>query len=140
MMGKTVGAGISGMSVYVPRWRVSLEAWCGWTGGAWDKIRAVVGHGFRVPGPDENVYTMAAYERGSSGEPTQGAGAVAMLVEAEAKLVAVDLDTAGSASDYRGPDFRKPMARFFLDGYAAKRQHDFPVFSGKYSTYAYLDE
>jgi hydroxymethylglutaryl-CoA synthase len=238
MMAKTVGAGIGGMAVYVPQWRVSLEAWCGWTGGAWDKIRAVVGHGFRVPGPDENVYTMAAtaalrlirrygidprdvghlalgtesstdnaagavivrgmldrelerlgmprlsrrcevpelkhaclggiyalkgalryvradgrgkkaivvcgdiaeYERGSSGEPTQGAGAVAMLVESEARMVAVDLDNAGSASDYRGPDFRKPMARFFLDGYAAKRQHDFPVFSGKYSTYAYLDE
>jgi hydroxymethylglutaryl-CoA synthase len=232
-------SGVSGMSVYVPALRVPLEAWCGWTGNAWEKISAVVGNSFRVPAPHENVYTMAAtaamrlieryaidprevgylalgtesstdnaagavivrgmldrhleqrglprlsrscevpemkhaclggiyalkgalryvscdgrrkkgivvagdiaeYERGSSGEPTQGAGAVAMLVEANPKLFAVDLDSAGSASDYRGPDFRKPMARFFHDGYApTKRLHDFPVFSGKYSTYAYLDE
>ena len=44
MMANTVGvgAGISGMSLYVPSWRVPLEAWCGWTNGQLDKIRAVV--------------------------------------------------------------------------------------------------
>ena len=85
---------------------------------------------------------IAEYERGSSGEPTQGAGAVAMLVEPEAKLFSVDLRHGGSASDYRGPDFRKPIARYFTKGYApnVQRLHDFPVFSGRYSTYAYLDE
>lgn len=233
-------AGISGMSVHVPRLRVSLEKWCEWTGNPWDKVQKVVGHSFRVPAPFENVYTMAAeavlrlvidydidprevgflglgtesstdnaagavivrgmvdralaerglprlsravevpefkhaclggvyalknalryvtydgvgrlaivvaadvaeYERGSSGEQTQGAGAVAMLVERRPKLVAIDLSRAGSASAYRGPDFRKPFARHFSEQYASrtKRISDFPVFSGRYSTHAYLDE
>lgn len=233
--------GVSGMSLYVPRFRVRLEDWCGWTGSPWEKVRAVVGRSFRMPGPRENVYTMAAnavlrlidahdvdpqrvgllafgtesstdnsagaviirgmidraleqsgrrrlardlevpelkhaclggvyalkaalrylrcdgrgrqaivvcadiaeYERGTSGEPTQGAGAVAMLVEERPRLFTVDLSTAGSASDYRGPDFRKPFARHFLNGHRPapqERPRDYPVFSGKYSTFAYLDE
>ncbi|HEY4157018.1 MAG TPA: hypothetical protein VGM29_02930 [Polyangiaceae bacterium] len=231
--------GVSAMSLYVPRFRVPLEAWCGWTGNSWDKVRAVVGQSFRVCGRHENVYTMAAnaalrlilqndidprqvgflglgtesstdnaagavivrgmldralealgkprlsrqlevpefkhaclggvyalknalryvsydgagrqaivvsadvaeYERGSSGEQTQGAGSVAMLVEREPRLFTVDLAHGGSASDYRGPDFRKPFARHFSEGYApnTERMSDFPVFSGKYSTYSYLD-
>lgn len=234
------GPGISALALYVPAYRVSLEAWCQWNDQPWPKVRAVSGRSFRLPGPHENVYTMGAtavmrlleaegidpaavgmlafgtesstdnaagavilrgmvdrrlealgrprlsrrcevpemkhaclggmyalkaalryvatdgrgrcaivvcgdvaeYERGSTGEPTQGAGAVAMLVEPSARLLEVDLSRAGSASDYRGPDFRKPIGRHFVDGYAAgtKRLHDFPVFSGKYSTYAYLDE
>ncbi len=233
-------AGVSAMSVYVPRLRVSLESWCQWTDNSWDKIQNVVGRSFRVCNSHENVYTMAAnaalrlildndvdprqvgflglgtesstdnaagavivrgmldlalrklgkpplarhlevpefkhaclggvyalksalrfaqcdgrgrlaivvssdvaeYERGSTGEQTQGAGAVAMLVEAEPKLFAVDLVNSASASDYRGPDFRKPFARHFTDGYApnTERLSDFPVFSGKYSTVSYLDE
>ncbi|MEM6787249.1 MAG: hydroxymethylglutaryl-CoA synthase [Myxococcota bacterium] len=235
----TTHAGLSAFSLYVPPYRVALERWCEWTEQPWPKVHAVSGRSFRLPGPDENVYTMAAtavmrlleaedidpesvgmlafgtesstdnaagavilrgmvdrrleatgrarlsrrcevpemkhaclggmyalksalryvatdgrhrraivvcgdvaeYERGSTGEPTQGAGAVAMLVEPHARLLEIDLSRAGSASAYRGPDFRKPMARHFADGYAArtKRHHDFPVFSGKYSTYAYLD-
>lgn len=85
---------------------------------------------------------VAEYERGSSGEQTQGAGAVAMLIESRPRLLAVDLSRAGSASDYRGPDFRKPFARHFHEAYAerTKRLSDFPVFSGRYSTFAYLDE
>lgn len=85
---------------------------------------------------------VARYERGSSGEQTQGAGAVAMLAEEAPRLFEVDLHNAGSASDYRGPDFRKPVARYFMEEYAERtpRSTDFPVFSGKYSTYAYLDE
>jgi hydroxymethylglutaryl-CoA synthase len=232
--------GVSGLSVYVPRLRVSLESWCEWTDNPWEKIRSVVGRSFRVVGVHENVYTMAAnavlrlirqndvdprnvhylalgtesstdnavgavivrgmvdqaldklglprlprqlevpefkhaclggiyalkgalryvnndgrgrqaivvssdvaeYERGSTGEQTQGAGAVAALVEAEPKLFGVDLWHAGSASDYRGPDFRKPFARHFTEGYATRtrRPSDFPVFSGKYSAVSYLDE
>ncbi len=85
---------------------------------------------------------IAEYERGSTGEQTQGAGAVAMLVEREPRLLRVDLTRAGSASSYRGPDFRKPFARHFVPGYAkgTRRFADFPVFSGRYSTFAYLDE
>jgi hydroxymethylglutaryl-CoA synthase len=85
---------------------------------------------------------VAEYERGSTGEQTQGAGAVAMLVEHDPKLLLLDLENAGSASDYRGPDFRKPFARHFLEAYAPRteRVSDFPVFSGKYSTFSYLDE
>src|SRR6185503_788071 len=211
-------AGVSALSVYVPRLRVPLQAWCEWTASHWDKVQSVVGRSFRVVGQHENVYTMAAnavlrlirrneldpreigwlglgtesstdnavgavivrgmvdqaldklglprlprqlevpefkhaclggiyalksavryvafdgrdqlaivvsadvaeYERGTSGEQTQGAGAVAMLVERDPKLFTVDLIHAGSASDYRGPDFRKPFARHFTEGYAAK--------------------
>lgn len=232
--------GVSGMSVYVPRLRVPLQAWCDWTGNSWDKIQSVVGRSFRIPSRHENVYTMAAnavirliqqydidptrvgflglgtesstdnaagavivrgmvdrglealgrprlsrhmevpefkhaclggmyalkaalryaacdagdrlaivvcadiaeYERGSTGEQTQGAGAVAMLVSRNPQLFTVDLAHAGCASDYRGPDFRKPFARHFTKDYApnTQRLNDFPVFSGRYSTFSYLDE
>ena len=59
-MSNTTKPGVSGMSLYVPPLRVSLKDWCGWTGNSWDKIPAVVGRSFRVPGRHENVYTMAA--------------------------------------------------------------------------------
>ncbi len=232
--------GVSGMAVFVPHLRVSLEQWCQWTGQPWDKVRAIVGDSFRVCAPEENVYTMAAgavlrlivnydvdprevgflgfgtesstdnsagavivkgmvdqaldklgkprlardcevpefkhaclggmyalkaglrylafdgrsrkaivvsgdiaeYERGSTGEQTQGAGSVALLLESDPKLFACDLMRSGSASDYRGADFRKPTARYFAEGYAenTSRLHDFPVFNGKYSTVCYVDE
>ena len=85
---------------------------------------------------------IAEYERGSTGEPTQGAGAVAMLVEQDPGLFAIDLRQCGSAAAYRGLDFRKPFARHFKDGYASttQRPHDFPVFNGRYSTSCYVDE
>ena len=85
---------------------------------------------------------VAEYERGSTGEQTQGAGAVALLVSKTPRMFEVDLAHAGCASDYRGPDFRKPFARHFTKVYApnTKRMSDFPVFSGKYSTFSYLDE
>src|SRR6185295_17201550 len=52
--------GISGFAVYVPPYRVDLESWCRWTNNPWDKTRAVVGHSFRMRGPAQSVYTMAA--------------------------------------------------------------------------------
>ncbi len=84
---------------------------------------------------------VAEYPRGSSGEQTQGAGAVAALIEPDAKMFRLDLFGRGDASAYRGPDFRKPLHRHHLDAYqtSAQRYHDFPVFSGRYSTYAYID-
>jgi hydroxymethylglutaryl-CoA synthase len=84
---------------------------------------------------------IAEYERGSSGEPTQGAGAVAMLVERNPKLLALDLRKAGSASNYRALDFRKPFLRYCgqTPGHDG-RPRDFPVFNGKYSTACYIDE
>jgi len=86
---------------------------------------------------------VAEYARGSTGEQTQGAGAVAMLVERDPKLFAVDLAQTGRAAAHRGADFRKPMARHFMPEYEVggrRRLHDFPVFNGKYSTLCYLDE
>lgn len=230
--------GISGMAVYVPPYRVDLEQWCGWTGNDPSKTRSVVGHAFRMPGPDQNVYTLAAnavlrlieryhvdprrigylalgtessidnaagavivrglvdralveegrpclardcevpefkhaclggiyamkgglrylacdgggrqaiavsadiaeYARGSSGEPTQGAGAVAMLLERSPRLLELDLAAGGSASEYRGLDFRKPFLRFAgqAPGHHG-RLSDLPVFNGKYSTDCYTD-
>ncbi|MEO1595719.1 MAG: hydroxymethylglutaryl-CoA synthase [Pseudomonadota bacterium] len=84
---------------------------------------------------------IAEYQRGSSGEPTQGAGAVAMLVEEDPKLAVVDLAASGSASDYRIMDFRKPMMRFCGQDRSETHQvQDYPVFNGKYSTTCYIDE
>ena len=231
--------GISGLAAYVPPYKVWLEDWCDWTDNQWPKIREVVGRSFRVRGPDQSVYTMAAtavlrlidqydvdptrvkflglgtesstdnsagaiivkgmidraleargkapisrscevpefkhaclggvygmkgairhlaldgagsqaivvcadiaeYARGSSGEPTQGAGAVAMLLEEDPKLAIVDLVGSGSASDYRIMDFRKPMSRFCGQDRSESHQvQDYPVFNGKYSTTCYVDE
>ena len=230
--------GISGLSLYVPPYRVRLEDWCDWTGADWGKTQAVVGRSFRMRGPEHNAYTMAAtavlrlidafdvdpgrvrylalgtesstdnsagavivrgmiddalrardaaplargcevpefkhaclggvyalksavrylmadgkgsqaivicsdiaeYARGSSGEPTQGAGAVAMLVEEDPKLLEVRLDGSGSSSDYRGPDFRKPLSRFVGQKPRPMGQlQDLPVFNGKYSTTCYSE-
>ena len=83
---------------------------------------------------------IAEYARGSTGEPTQGAGAVAMLLEPEAKLLAIDLTKSGTSADYRGPDFRKPFVRFAQQKAATNSQlRDYPVFNGFYSTNCYID-
>lgn len=234
---RAASLGISGLKLYTPPFRVSLREWCTHTGGSWDKVRAVVGHGFRVPGRHENLYTMAAnavlrlihdyeidparvgylglgtesstdnsagaiivkgmvdralfelgrpslsrrcevpefkhaclagvyaqnaalrylahdgkgrlaivvaadiaeYERGSTGEPTQGAGAVAMLLEENPALYTIDLGHAGRAAAYRGADFRKPFQRYQAQD-PTRKLRDFPVFNGTYSTACYLDE
>ena len=231
--------GISGLAAYLPPYRVDLQDWCEWTGRDWEKIRNVVGTGFRMLGPAQSVYTLAAtatlrlidqydidpqrirflglgtesstdnsagavivkgmldealrqrgqnpisrncevpeikhaclggiyamknalrflaleprdsvavvvsadiakYDLGSSGEPTQGAGAVAMLLEKNPALLEVDVAACGSASDYRAVDFRKPMTRPANgNGSDSTKFYDTPVFNGKYSTSCYLDE
>ena len=199
--------GISAITAYVPSYRVGLEDWCGWTNNSWDKISNIIGSGFRMLGPDESIYTMAAnsvldliiennidpneigflalgtesstdnsagtiiikgmvneelknrgmnpisnqcevpefkqaclsgiyalknavryvnsdapekkaivvcsdialYQMGSSGEPTQGAGAVATLIESNPKIAEVKTAFSGSSSEYRQIDFRKPI-------------------------------
>jgi len=230
--------GISGFSLYLPPYRVKLEDWCDWTGEPWAKVGKVVGRSFRMRGPEQDVYCLAAnavlrliqnydidpqnigvlalgtessadnsagavivkglvdqallalgkpqissecevpeykhaclggvyalkgalryaasdgagrqaivvsadiaeYARGSSGEPTQGAGAVAMLVEAEPKLLELDLAASGSASSYRVVDFRKPFTRFAGQRPGSLGQlQDVPVFNGRYSTTCYVD-
>lgn len=234
----TEQVGISGFSTYVPPYRVDLRSWCEWTGSPWDKTEAVVGRSFRMRGPRQSVYTIAAnavmqlidsydvdpgrigflgfgtesstdnsagaviikgmldealrmqgrapisrscevpevkhaclggvyalknglrylalegddrcaivvsadiaeYARGSSGEPTQGAGAVAMLLERRPKMLAVDVSRIGSASSYRAVDFRKPVLRNIIRGKLNCHFQDLPVFNGKYSTTCYLDE
>ena len=52
--------GISGFAVYVPPYRVDLKSWCEWTDSPWDKTQAVVGRSFRMRGPAQSVYTIAA--------------------------------------------------------------------------------
>lgn len=83
---------------------------------------------------------IAEYARGSSGEPTQGAGAVAMLLERDPKLLSVNLNCIGSASSYRAVDFRKPVLRNLIRNQLNRHFQDLPVFNGKYSTTCYLDE
>ncbi len=230
--------GISGFSLYLPPYRVNLEDWCEWTGEPWAKVSKVVGRSFRMRGPEQDVYCLAAnavlrliqnyaidpqnigmlalgtessadnsagaiivkglvdkalrelgkpplaiacevpeykhaclggvyalkgalryvasdggqrqaivvsadiaeYALGSSGEPTQGAGAVALLVEADPALLEVDLAAGGSASSYRVMDFRKPFARFAGQRPGSLGQlQDVPVFNGRYSTTCYVD-
>jgi hydroxymethylglutaryl-CoA synthase len=232
--------GVSAFSLYIPRFRVSLQDWCDWTDNSWEKVRATVGNSFRFPSPNESIYTMAAnavlklilendvdpqrigflgfgtessgdnatgpvivkgmvnreldrrglprisrycevpefkhaclgsvyalksalrylsldgkgmcaivisadiaeYERGSSGESTQGACAVAQLLEENPKLYTVDLLHAGSSSSYRGVDFRKPHRRHLGADLPQDLQRfpDYPVFNGHYSTICYTDE
>lgn len=80
---------------------------------------------------------LALYARGSSGEPTQGAGAVALLVERDPAMASLDLNHTGRACDYRGTDFRKPL----MNAHRRPRPNlHFPVFNGRYSTYCYLDQ
>jgi hydroxymethylglutaryl-CoA synthase len=83
---------------------------------------------------------IAEYARGSSGEPTQGAGAVAMLLETDPDLLRVDIKNIGSASAYRAVDFRKPVMRNLIRGKLNSHFQDLPVFNGKYSTTCYLDQ
>jgi hydroxymethylglutaryl-CoA synthase len=222
----------------VPPYRVDLKSWCEWTGSPWDKTEAVVGRSFRMRGPAQSVYTIAAtavlrlieaysidpkrvgflgfgtesstdnsagaviikgmvddalkakglpalsrncevpevkhaclggiyalkhglrylaledddrcaivvsadiaeYARGSSGEPTQGAGGVAMLLEKNPRMLEINLRHIGSASSYRAVDFRKPVLRNIIRGALNCHFQDLPVFNGKYSTTCYLDE
>ncbi len=229
--------GISGLSLSLPPYRVQLQDWCGWNDESWEKTRSVVGRSFRMRGPAQSVYTLAAnavlrlienydidpqrvgmlalgtesssdnsagaiivkgmindalaakgmpllardcevpefkhaclagvyglkaalrylaadgegrqaivvsadiaeYALGSTGEPTQGAGAVAMLVDGDAKLLEVDLKAGGSDSDYRAVDFRKPFARFRQAPRDDGQMQDLPVFNGRYSTSCYID-
>ncbi|MEC9374877.1 MAG: hydroxymethylglutaryl-CoA synthase [Pseudomonadota bacterium] len=229
--------GISGFSVYAPPFRIDLEDWCKWNGADRNKIRSIVGSGFRLPGVEHNTYTMASntilnliqefdidpseihylalgtesssdnsagaiiakgmvdkalkdqgkspisrncevpefkhaclggvyalkgairflnndganskaivvcsdfaiYKKGSSGEPTQGAGAIAILLERNPKIAAIDLEESGSASSYRGVDFRKPIQFLKNDSNSKKLDHA-PVFNGRYSAACYIDE
>ena len=82
---------------------------------------------------------IAEYELGSTGEPTQGAGAIATLITQAPKLLELDPRIAGSASLDRETDFRKPHGRSTESRLPSARPSDFPVFDGPYSTSAYLD-
>jgi len=52
--------GISAVTAYVPPYRVDLEKWCDWSEKSWEKINHVIGSGFRILGPNQSIYTMAA--------------------------------------------------------------------------------
>jgi hydroxymethylglutaryl-CoA synthase len=96
---------------------------------------------FLLTEPDDAVAIVisadvAKYDLGSTGEPTQGAGAVAMLVEKNPRLLEIDIAGCGSASAYRAVDFRKPL----VTSNGSHEFRDTPIFNGKYSTTCYLDE
>lgn len=236
--GSGASPGISGMVLSLPPYRVDLRQWCAWTGNDPEKIGRVVGSGFRLLGPRQSIYTLAAdavlrlveryavdparvrylalgtesstdnsagaiivkgmvdsvledrghtrlsrhcevpefkhaclggiyalrgalrflatdgdddalaivvcadkalYGSGSSGEPTQGAGAVALLLEKNPQLARIDLRLSGTASEYRGIDFRKPLGSRPCPG-GGTSALDIPVYNGRYSTNCYVDE
>ena len=232
--------GISAFAPFVPALRLDLRTWCQWRGHDWQKIAAVTGSGFRLPGPREDAYTMAAaavmrlvrsgcvdparvgflalatessrdgavgavivkgmvdqalcaegrallardcevpeikqaclagiyalkaavrwlawdgrgrqaiivasdvaqYRRDSTGEHTQGAGAVAVLLEEDPRLLLIDLDASAGTSVFRGNDFRKPVLRHFIGSEPGRSNmpDECPVFNGPYSAACYLDE
>jgi hydroxymethylglutaryl-CoA synthase len=83
---------------------------------------------------------IANYKLGSSGEPTQGAGAVAILLERNPTMLEVDIKRVGSASAYRGLDFRKPRYRTGINGEAKMALPETPIFNGQYSVSCYLEQ
>src|SRR5205814_10457458 len=68
---------------------------------------------------------VARYELGSAGEPTQGAGAVAMLVGSDARVLQLGNESGTYASNVY--DFWRPLGR---------RE---AIVDGKYSLACYLD-
>jgi len=82
---------------------------------------------------------IAEYELGSTGEPTQGAGAIATLITQRPKLLELDPRESGSSSVDRETDFRKPHGRPNAQRQPGARPSDFPVFDGPYSTSSYLE-
>lgn len=84
---------------------------------------------------------IARYQRGSSGEPTQGAGAVAQWLTEDPALAVIEPEAWAGTSDYRALDFRKPAQRFLHPEFSRNgRAHDFPVFNGRFSALCFLDE
>jgi len=226
--------GISGMSSYFPSNRVDLNEWSTWNSQPYEKIESVVGTGFRLPSPSEDVYTLAAnaclkliesynidtdkigfiglgtessldnalgtiiikgllndalkksgykeinracevpeykhaclagmyalkgglryllsegkekcaiivasdiakYAIGSSGEATQGSGAIAVLIEKNPKLLDINISNGVSSSAYRHIDFRKPLK----SQVALRVDTDLAQVNGKFSSLCYLDE
>lgn len=90
-------------------------------------LQMALGHVSRKPDAKVLVITsdVARYDLDSSGEPTQGAGAVAMLVSADPKIMAID-HMSGIFSedimDFWRPNYRKT-----------------PLVDGKYSALRYLN-
>ena len=85
---------------------------------------------------------IAEYERGSSGEQTQGAGTVAVLLGAKPQALPRRSAQRRLVVGLPRPRFPQARARATLPtGYApnTNRYADFPVFNGKYSTFCYLD-
>ena len=62
-----------------------------------------------------------------------------MLLNCNPSIATIDLRNAGTASDYRSVDFRKPLIN--RNGTDASPEFvDIPIFNGKYSTSCYVDE
>jgi len=227
---RTEPVGVHGLALSLPEDRVSLEAWCGWTGSDPGKVLGTVGTSFRLPRSHRDVYSMARkavrslaaqgllqpdrvgllalatessldnavgpvllldsldrdlrdlglppfsdrceafevkqaclagvlglvaavrflmleepgrqalvvasdialYAEGSSGEPTQGAGAVAMVLQSNPGLIEIDPGAWAATARLREGDFRKPLVPGHPFGV--------PSFDGPWSTACYLDE
>lgn len=87
-----------------------------------------------APGRQALVVTsdIAIYARGSTGEPTQGAGAVAIVLQADPGLLEIDPGDWAATTRFRPGDFRKPLVPGHPFGV--------PTFDGPWSTACYLDE
>ncbi|MCC5895994.1 MAG: hydroxymethylglutaryl-CoA synthase [Alkalibacterium sp.] len=94
--------------------------------GATAGIKLAMGH--IALNPDKKVLVLGAdiakYGLNSGGEPTQGAGAVAMVISSNPRILSLDNDSASMTRDIS--DFWRPL------------YSDFPIVDGKFSNEAYL--
>lgn len=94
--------------------------------GATAGIKLAMGH--VALNPDKKVLVLgsdiAKYGLNSGGEPTQGAGAVAMVISSNPRILSLDNDSAPMTKNIS--DFWRPL------------YSDFPMVDGKFSNEAYL--
>jgi hydroxymethylglutaryl-CoA synthase len=121
---KSAGVYVHGLLEMAPRCRVvELKQAC-YSGTA--GLQMAIGFVARNPTKKALVIAsdIARYELGSPGEATQGCGAVAMLIRANPRLVAIDPDSGYHAEDVM--DFWRPNYRSEA------------LVDGKYSTMVYI--
>ncbi len=121
---KAAGIYVHGLLEMAPRCRVvELKQAC-YSGTA--ALQLAIGFVARNPGKKALVVAsdIARYELGSPGEATQGCGAVAMLISADPRLVAIDPECGYYTEDVM--DFWRPNYRSEA------------LVDGKYSTMVYI--
>ena len=80
---------------------------------------------------------IANYDLGSSGEYTQGAGAVALLIKEDPRLMVIEPDWGVATQSEH--DFFKPIRLEVQDGQLLELHDEKPVFDGQFSNQTYQE-